>query len=231
MLCWHACTPRCGASADPAQAGHGRAAAPAFVAFAVRSGCPMCVCACLRVAPSCPPPSPLLQLWGNATHIAPELHREANRVSNTALVAELHFDKQVSSAVRAPYQCHRGGKTGSCVMASPEAVPAVAFSARVCCVCCVHCLAGCFALLCAVCCSGRLVLRAGVMHAVCAVVVASPVSSRRSSLVYWRTKCARGSTPCPTTRWTWTTLWRTCPVRRTPAHWCLCVFSVFGPFV
>ncbi len=86
----------------------------------------LCVCACLWMALSCPPPSPLLQLWGNATHIAPELHREANRVSNSALVAELHFDKQVSSAVRVPYQCHRGGKTGSCVMASPAAVPAVA---------------------------------------------------------------------------------------------------------
>jgi hypothetical protein len=46
--------------------------------------------ACLRVALLCP-----LQLWGNSTHIAPELHREANRVSNTALVAELHFSKQV----------------------------------------------------------------------------------------------------------------------------------------
>ncbi len=40
--------------------------------------------------------APPEQVWGNSTHIAPELHREANRVYNTALVAELHFDKQVS---------------------------------------------------------------------------------------------------------------------------------------
>jgi hypothetical protein len=37
------------------------------------------------------------QLWGNSMHIAPELHREANRVSNSVLVAELHFGKQVAT--------------------------------------------------------------------------------------------------------------------------------------
>jgi hypothetical protein len=43
-------------------------------------------------------PAPL-QLWGNSMHIAPELHQEAKRVLNTALVAELRFDKQVSAYV------------------------------------------------------------------------------------------------------------------------------------
>jgi hypothetical protein len=35
-------------------------------------------------------------------HIAPELHREANRVSNSVLVAELHFGKQVATPFPPP---------------------------------------------------------------------------------------------------------------------------------
>jgi hypothetical protein len=61
----------------------------------VTMGMLVVLAACLRVGFLFPP---RLQLWGNAAHIAPELHREANRVSKTALVAELDFNKQVSDA-------------------------------------------------------------------------------------------------------------------------------------